>query len=96
MSQESQSAASAETGSCTDSMTIMGAVAQLERDLTIKRINSGLETARSKGNYGGRTKDLDSAAVAKAKALKARDVDVADIARTPGVSRSTTCKYLNS
>lgn len=75
-------------------LTIMGAVAQLERDLTIERINSGLQVARAKGRIGGRPKSLDSAAVAKAKVLRAKDVDVSDIAKTLGVSRTTVYKYL--
>jgi DNA invertase Pin-like site-specific DNA recombinase len=77
-------------------LTIMGAVAQMERDLTVERINSGLASARAKGRVGGRPKALDSAAVAKAKDLQAKGVEVPDIAKTLGVSRSTAYKYLSS
>ncbi len=85
-------------GSATGKMilTIMGAVAQMERDQTIERIRSGLATAKAKGKVGGRPKALDAAAVAKAKALRAKDVEVPDIARTLGIARSTAYKYLNS
>jgi DNA invertase Pin-like site-specific DNA recombinase len=77
-------------------LTILAATAQLERDLTIERINSGLANARAKGKVGGRPKALDAAAVAKAKALREKDVDVSDIAKTLGVSRSTAYKYLSA
>lgn len=75
-------------------LTIMGAVSQMERELTIERINSGLATARAKGRTGGRPKAMDEAAVAKARALKAKDVDVKDIAKALGVSRATAYRYL--
>lgn len=76
-------------------LTIMAATAQLERDLTKERIHSGLAAARAKGRVGGRPKALDTAAIAKAKQLRAKDVDVPDIAKTLGVSRSTVYKYLS-
>lgn len=77
-------------------LTIMAATAQLETDLTKERINSGLAAARAKGRIGGRPKALDAGDVAKAKALKAKDVDVRDIAKALGVSRSTAYKYLSA
>lgn len=76
-------------------LTIMGAVAQLERDLTIERINSGLQAARAQGRVGGRPKALGSAGIAKAKALRAKDVGVNDIAKALGVSRATVYNYLS-
>lgn len=75
-------------------LTIMGVMAQLERDLTIERINSGLQTARAQGRVGGRPKAMNTAAIAKAKALRAKDVSVNDIAKTLGVSRATVYNYL--
>lgn len=77
-------------------LTIMGAVSQMERELTIERINSGLATARAKGRTGGRPRAMDDAAVKKAKELQAKDVDVKDIAKTLGVSRATAYRYLAS
>lgn len=75
-------------------LTIMGVMAQLERDLTIERINSGLQTARAKGKVGGRPKAMNSAAIAKARELRAKDVGVNDIAKALGVSRATVYNYL--
>jgi len=74
--------------------TIIGAMAQLERDIIRERVKAGLEHARSRGVRLGRPPAMTPEQVRHARDLLARPTNtVSSIARLLGVSRSTIYKY---
>ncbi len=67
--------------------SIIGAMAQLERDLIRERVTAGMRRAREKGKALGRPKrEIDPEAVV---VLKERGLSMGDIAQELGVSRAT-------
>jgi DNA invertase Pin-like site-specific DNA recombinase len=64
--------------------TILGAIAQLERQTIIDRTIAGLEAAKAQGRVGGRPKKFDGSTKEAAKAL----LDA-------GKSREEVCKQFN-
>lgn len=77
-------------------LTIMAAFAQLERDTMIERTRAGLAAAAANGRKGGRPRKVNDADAAKARALKAKNVTVPDIAKMLGCSRATVYRYLSN
>jgi hypothetical protein len=75
-------------------LTIMAAFAQLERDTMIERTRAGLAAAAANNRHGGRPRKVDAAAAARAKDLKAKGINAADIGKMLGVSRATIYRYL--
>jgi DNA invertase Pin-like site-specific DNA recombinase len=72
--------------------TIIGAMAQLERDIIRERVKAGLERARARGVHLGRPiAALDSA---RLEHLRRDGLSVGKIARTLGVSRATVRRRL--
>ena len=70
--------------------SIIGAMAQLERDLIRERVTAGMRRAREKGKALGRPRrEIDPEAVT---VLKERGLSMGAIARTLGVSRATLFK----
>ncbi len=63
--------------------TILGAVAQLERDLVAERVRNGLANAKAKGVRIGRLKTRDSDLIRK---LRLRGMSYREIARIAGCS----------
>lgn len=63
--------------------TILGAVAQLERDLIAERVRNGLANAKAKGIRVGRLKTRDSDLIRK---LKMKGMTYRDIAKIAGCS----------
>jgi DNA invertase Pin-like site-specific DNA recombinase len=67
--------------------TVLGAVAELERNLIVERVRAGLRHARAKGKRLGRPrKSVDAAQV---RALRAAGVSWRTVARKMGVSVGT-------
>ena len=67
--------------------SIIGAMAQLERDLIGERVTAGMRRAKEKGKALGRPKrEIDPEAVVE---LKERGLSMGEIANTLGVSRAT-------
>jgi DNA invertase Pin-like site-specific DNA recombinase len=67
--------------------TVLGAVAELERSLTVERVKAGLRNARAKGKRIGRPKaDLDAVHITR---LRASNLSWREIGRTLGVSART-------
>ena len=76
---------------------IIAAVAEMERDLLIKRTHSGLTAARARGRSGGRKREFSEANVRKAQRLyNEAGLSMTDVARTMGVSRQTLYRYLDT
>ncbi|HEY4549801.1 MAG TPA: recombinase family protein, partial [Bacillus sp. (in: firmicutes)] len=73
--------------------TMLGAIAEFERDLIAERTTEGRERAKSQGKHMGRV-GRDEKDVKKALKLyedrKSNGLSVNDIAKMTGVSRSTT------
>jgi DNA invertase Pin-like site-specific DNA recombinase len=76
---------------------VLGALAEIERDLDRDRTNAGLAAARARGQIGGRPKKLDDRKrVALAQAhYDGGQTDVATFCLTLGISRTTLYRYLD-
>ena len=69
--------------------TVLSAISQFERDLTVQRTQEGLEAARARGRVGGRPA-ADSKAVEKAlKLYRAQMHSIKEIVALCGISQST-------
>ncbi len=70
--------------------SVIGAMAEYERNLMRERTMAGLATARSRGRMGGRPKSLDKSQVKVAIALtEAGELTIKEICEQVGCSRST-------
>jgi DNA invertase Pin-like site-specific DNA recombinase len=90
---------SIDTGSANGRLffSIMGALAQFEKELLVERTNAGLTAARARGRVGGRPRALDEKKVATARKLYgSREHTVPEIARMLGVSVATVYRNLES
>ena len=74
--------------------SLMGAVAEFEREMIRERTKAGLEAARAKGNVGGRP-TVDERTRRQIVALKQSGERAVDIAKEYGIARSTVYKILN-
>ena len=74
---------------------VFAALAEFERGLIRERAQAGLAAARARGRAGGRRPKLDEQQVREIKVLL-RDpgIQVADVARRYGVSRTTLYKHV--
>lgn len=74
---------------------VFAALAEFERGLIRERTQAGLAAARARGRSGGRKPKLDEQQVRKIKALlRDPSIQVADVARRHGVSRTTLYKHV--
>ena len=74
---------------------VFGALAEFERDLIRERTKAGLEAARARGRKGGRPAGLSPTQVAAARLMyEKRELTVAEIGATLGVSRTTVYRSL--
>jgi DNA invertase Pin-like site-specific DNA recombinase len=73
---------------------IFGALAQFERDLTRERTYAGLEAARARGRIGGRPSVMTAERCEAARRMLADGQQIAQIARTLGVSRATIYRHV--
>lgn len=76
---------------------LFAALAEFERGLVVERTNAGLAAARARGRTGGRPRALTTQQQRNAIAMmRNREIPVADIAMTFGVSRSTLYNLVKS
>ncbi|ASL41089.1 MULTISPECIES: recombinase family protein [Acetobacter] len=74
---------------------VFAALAEFERSLIRERTHVGLAAARARGRLGGRKPKLGEMQVREIKALlRDPDIQVADVARRYGVSRTTLYKHV--
>ncbi len=91
------------TGSEIDPMTMgmlrmMSVFAQMEREITIQRIKSGMENARAKGKHIGRNKttveDIPASFFRYYPKFSNGIINLSEFARLTGLSRNSVYKYL--
>ncbi len=74
--------------------TILGAIAQMERELIQERVIAGLESARKRGRLGGRPKSMTEAKVKIARQLLESGLSYDEVAENINVPKPTLYKYL--
>ncbi len=75
-------------------MTMLGAVAELERNLILERQREGIALAKLHGKYKGGQPKLGAEQVAEIKELINQRISIKAIAQKYGVSRRTIYNYL--
>ena len=75
-------------------LTIMGGIAEFERDLIRRRCGEGIERARAKGVTFGRKRKLDKEMVRVAAERYAKGETMAELAEVYGVSEPTIWRSL--
>jgi DNA invertase Pin-like site-specific DNA recombinase len=74
---------------------LLGAIAEMERDLIRERTNAGLAAARARGRKGGRKAVLTATKLDAARALlQDRNRSVGEVAKQLGVGRTTLYRAL--
>lgn len=77
-------------------MTVFQAFSQFERDIIVERTKEGLDSARARGNIGGRPR-VDQMMIQKALLLYQEEgYTVTDICKKTGVKKATFYRYLRS
>lgn len=75
-------------------VTVLSAICQFERDITVQRTKEGLASARARGRKGGRPK-ADKKAVEKAiKLYNAQTHSIKEIVELTGISQATLYREL--
>ena len=77
-------------------LTMLGAVAEFERELLRERQREGITIAKSKGVYKGRAKALNPEQARELVELANNGMPKAELARTYGISRQTLYAYLDA
>ncbi|MEP5633927.1 MAG: recombinase family protein [Tateyamaria sp.] len=76
-------------------LTIMGGVAEFEREIMLERQREGIAKAKAAGKYKGR-KPTAQAKADDVKALVAEDVGATEIARRVGIGRASVYRIINA
>ena len=87
-----------DTTSATGRLTfhVFAALAEFERNIIRERTKAGLDAARARGRKGGRKPALNDKQVREIRALLADpEIQVGEVARRYGVSRTTLYSYIN-
>jgi DNA invertase Pin-like site-specific DNA recombinase len=72
----------------------MASLAQMERELTIKRTRAGLETARKLGRKGGRKRRMTDSKIESARKLLSKGMPPRDVALNLNVSIPTLYRWI--
>lgn len=70
-------------------MTMLGAVAELERNLILERQREGIAIAKAKGKYKGKQNKLSQEQIAEIQKLYAQRINISTIAKQFQVCRNT-------
>ena len=76
-------------------LTVLGGIAEFEREVMLERQREGIEKARREGKYKGR-KPTAMAKAAEVRELDKRGLKRAEIARELGISRASVYRALRS
>ena len=77
-------------------LTVLSAICQFERDLTVQRTNEGLQAARARGRKGGRPKANEKAVDKAVKLYNAQTHSIKEITAICGISQATLYRKLNT
>jgi len=75
-------------------LTVLSAICQFERDITVQRTQEGLKAARARGRKGGRPKTNPAALDKAVKLYQANTHSIKEIADITGISSSTLYRAL--
>lgn len=75
-------------------MTMLGAVAELERGILLERQREGIALAKIKGKYKGGKNKLSKEQVVELNALHKQGMPIAKIAKQFKITRPTVYSYL--
>jgi len=75
-------------------MTMLAAVAELERDILLERQREGIAIAKAKGKYKGGKNKLTTEQTEKLKALYQKGIAISQIAKQFHITRPTVYKYI--
>jgi DNA invertase Pin-like site-specific DNA recombinase len=75
-------------------LSIMGAVAQFEREMILERQREGIKIAMAKGTYRGRKAALSVARAAELKTRAASGENRSQLAKEFGITRQTLYAYI--
>ena len=70
-------------------LTVLSAISQFERDLTVERTKEGLAAARARGRKGGRPKSDEKALNKAIKLYQSKEYSIKEIVSMTGISQST-------
>lgn len=70
-------------------LTVLSAISQFERDLTVERTKEGLIAARARGRKGGRPKSDEKALKKAIKLYQSKEYSIREIVSMTGISQST-------
>lgn len=76
-------------------LTVLGGIAEFEREIMLERQREGIAKARAAGKYKGR-KPTARAKADEVKALKAQGVGPTAIAKQMGIGRASVCRILGN
>jgi len=75
-------------------LTVLSAISQFERDITVQRTNEGLQAARARGRSGGRPKANPQAVEKAVKLYHAQTHTIREITAICGISQATLYRAL--
>lgn len=75
-------------------ITVLSALCQFERDLTVERTNEGLRAARARGRKGGRPKISDAKVKQAIKLYRTNEYSLNEIENLTGVKANTLYRRL--
>ena len=76
-------------------VTVLSAICQFERDLTVQRTKEGLKASRARGKIGGRPKTENKVIEKALKLYNSKSYSVKEITELTGVSSATLYRYLS-
>lgn len=76
-------------------LTVLSALCQFERDLTVQRTNEGLQAARARGRKGGRPKKSNKQIELAMTMYDSKNYSVKEITESTGISQGTLYKAIN-
>ncbi|MGC1007516.1 recombinase family protein [Pantoea agglomerans] len=73
---------------------VMGALAEMERELIVERTRAGLAAARDKGRIGGRRRKMTAETVERARRMLAQGATLLQVSLVLDVSEKTIYRYI--
>ncbi|MCE9904867.1 recombinase family protein [Hafnia paralvei] len=73
---------------------VMGALAEMERELIVERTRAGLEAAREKGRIGGRRRIMTPEVISRARRMMENGATLGQVALVLDVSPKTIYRYI--